>query len=273
MSYNEIIQRGTADFPVDFHHIDEHHTRYEMSAHWHTELEIIRILEGELKIRLNDRVCIARSGDILFINAETVHGAFPQGCVYECIVFDPDILCRDNDTLRASVEQVLNGGSLFKENIPENAAFHAAANSAFDILREHSAGYRFALLGALYTLFGIILNEQAPAVPEGHSRSMYKLKRVLTFLRENYDKPITLNDMAEAAGMSPKYFCYFFKEMTERTPVEYLNGYRIEKACRKLLNTDESVTEIAYSCGFNDLSYFIKTFKAHKNVTPAQFRK
>ena len=51
------------------------------------------------------------------------------------------------------------------------------------------------------------------------------------------------------------------KEKTGKTPVEYLNGYRIEKASQLLLNSDQSVTEIAFSCGFNDLSYFIKTFK------------
>ena len=79
--------------------------------------------------------------------------------------------------------------------------------------------------------------------------------------------------MAEAAEMSPKYFCYFFKEMTAKTPVEYLNGYRIEKATKMLLNTNDSVTDVAYSCGFNDLSYFIKTFKQIKGITPAKFRK
>ena len=61
--------------------------------------------------------------------------------------------------------------------------------------------------------------------------------------------------------------------MTGRTPIEYLKIYRIEKASKKLLNTDEAVTDIAFSCGFNDLSYFIKTFKELKNITPAQYRK
>ena len=73
--------------------------------------------------------------------------------------------------------------------------------------------------------------------------------------------------------MSPQYFCTFFKQMTDKTPFAYVNAYRIERACRKLLGTDLSVTEIAYSCGFNDLSYFIKTFKAEKGMTPRAFRR
>jgi AraC-like DNA-binding protein len=61
--------------------------------------------------------------------------------------------------------------------------------------------------------------------------------------------------------------------MTTKTPVEYLNTYRIERASGMLLNSGKSVTDIAFSCGFNDLSYFIKTFKSIKGITPAKFRK
>ena len=104
-------------------------------------------------------------------------------------------------------------------------------------------------------------------------KKILKLKRALLYIRKSYSAQITLLDMAKEAEMSPKYFCTFFKEMTGKSPVEYLKIYRIEKASRKLLNTDEHVTDIAYSCGFNDLSYFIKTFKEIKNITPAQYRK
>ena len=61
--------------------------------------------------------------------------------------------------------------------------------------------------------------------------------------------------------------------MTYRTPIDYLNYYRIERACYQLLTTNHSITEIAYSSGFNDLSYFIKTFKKYKGVTPKNYLK
>ena len=83
---------------------------------------------------------------------------------------------------------------------------------------------------------------------------------------------VTLNQMAEAASMSPKYFCRFFYQMTRHTPIEYLTMQRIEYACYALSTTDEPVTSIALSCGFNDLSYFIRTFKRYKGVTPRQYR-
>ena len=61
--------------------------------------------------------------------------------------------------------------------------------------------------------------------------------------------------------------------MTGHTPVEYLNVYRISKAAKLLLNTDEPVTQIALDCGYNDLSYFIKQFGKHKGMSPGKFRK
>ena len=79
--------------------------------------------------------------------------------------------------------------------------------------------------------------------------------------------------MANVCGMSPKYFCEYFKSMTGYTPVEYLNVSRISKAAKLLLNTDEPVTQIALDCGYNDLSYFIKQFGKHKGMSPGKFRK
>lgn len=79
--------------------------------------------------------------------------------------------------------------------------------------------------------------------------------------------------MAKQANMSQKYFCVYFKEMTRKTPIEYLILHRVECAAKKLRATDESIFDIALSCGFNDLSYFIKTFKKVKGITPAKFRK
>ena len=72
--------------------------------------------------------------------------------------------------------------------------------------------------------------------------------------------------------MSPKYFGAFFKQMTGKTPFDYLCTYRIEKAARMLKNTDKNVTEIAFCCGFNDLSYFIKRFKQTYGISPGSYK-
>ena len=278
MIYNELEQRGTNDFPLAFYHLDKAHPRYEMAHHWHSEIELIRVLSGTLVVRLNDKEYRAQAGDILFVNPETVHSAMPQDCVYECIVCFLDLLCKADGSCKSFIDSLLNHEYKIKEYHPAaHSAFHTAGHSLFDALQRKSAGYKFLVLGAIYALLGAVVETQMYTSIDGKTvdaeQTVIKLKKVLSFMRENYEKPITLSDMAQAAGMSAKYFCYFFRSKTSKTPVEYLNTYRVECATRQLINSDKSVTEIAYACGFNDLSYFIKTFKSHKGITPAKFRR
>lgn len=281
MSYNELKQHGTADFPIGLYRIDHTHPKYEMSHHWHTEHEMIRVLSGTLHITLNNRAITAAAGDLLYVNSEVVHGASPDHCVYECIVFSPHYLSMpQSDFFDGLLGHTLYIRESFPHTDAASAPLRAITDAVFEALRGDSDASRFAVVGGLYRMFGWICEHHAyHAAIEMRARSardeknVQKLKNVLSFIRGAYDRPITLEEMAAAADMSPQYFCTFFKTMTDKSPFSYVNSYRIERACRKLLGTDLSVTDIAYSCGFNDLSYFIKTFKAEKGMPPRSFRR
>lgn len=277
MIYNELKQHGTLDFPIELYHIEKNHPKYEMAAHWHSHLEIIRVIDGELNVRLYNKEYKATKGDVLIVNPETVHSATPCDCIYECIVMHLEMLSVTDISCRHFIEGLLNQEYKINEFLPyTNDEIHKFVNDIFVAMNNHVPGYKFTVIGAIYNMLGSIINQHTytsdtnTQLPQ--DKNVPKLKNVLSFIRNNFEKPITLHDMAQCASMSPKYFCAFFKNMTKKSPVEYLNSYRVERAARKLLNSDLSVTDIAYSCGFNDLSYFIKTFKAEKGVTPAKFR-
>lgn len=289
MSYRELRQHGTEEFPIELYRIDKDHTRFEMTSHWHTHVEIIRVVCGELNIKLYNNEYIASAGDVIFVNSETVHGASPShDCVYECIVLHTEMLALKENSCNFFIEGLVNGEFRIDEyHRASESAIVGHANSLFDSMgklvytsgegRFASTAVKFSVLSALYSLFAWIIelkiysSESVSEMPE--DKNLLKLKNVLRFIRSNYDKQITLSDMAEVVSMSPKYFCHFFKSMTRKTPVDYLVAYRVEKASRKLLSTDMSVTDVAFATGFNDLSYFIKTFKKLKGETPAAFRK
>lgn len=279
MSYNELKMHGTADFPIELYHIDKTYPNYEMSSHWHSEIEIIRVIEGSMNIKLNNKLYPVSEGDIIFVNTETVHGAEPIDCVYECIDFHIEFLAVENSGCKYFVEEILNNEiSVFETVDRKYEEYYSAVDEVFSLMKNKSSGYKFKVIGALYYLFGVIIDNHlyhqvGKDLSVAEDKSVAKLKNVLSYIRSNYDSQITLNDISTVAEMSPKYFCSYFRNMTRRTPIEYLNAYRIEKASRKLLGTDMSVTDIAFSCGFNDLSYFIKTFKEIKGITPAKFRK
>jgi len=278
MNYHENRQRGTADFPVEFHHIESTHPHYTMSYHWHVEFELIRILEGTFHISIDGREFTAVKGSSILIPAGCLHSGIPQDCMYECIVYDMNMLLKENDVSRKYIKQIINHQlNLDTYFDPSYSNIHRIIWILFDALASRKPGYQLLVQGSLYQLFGTILSEgyyhtDPVQTPLDHRR-MKQLKQVLEYIEEGYASPINLEDLSRITGMSRKYFCRFFREMTHRTPIDYLNYYRIERACVRLIITDLPITEIAFSCGFNDLSYFIKTFRKYKQMAPKQYRK
>ena len=144
-------------------------------------------------------------------------------------------------------------------------------------MREQDAFERFLQLLRLLRFFASATERTAMASP-AYSPSLKeqdisRLDRVLIFLRENRNEAVALTDAADVAKMSPKSFCRFFKANTGKTLVEYLHELRVGEACRLLLESDLPVSEIAFECGFNNLSNFNRRFRSLRRMTPREYRK
>lgn len=111
-------------------------------------------------------------------------------------------------------------------------------------------------------------NMKAPAVVYNSRR----IEKVMEYLHENYDKNIQLSDCASLVNMAEVSFSRFFKNKTGMSFIDTLIQIRISKATRSLIDTHLTISEIAYNCGFNNISNFNRKFKQLKNVTPAEFR-
>lgn len=98
------------------------------------------------------------------------------------------------------------------------------------------------------------------------------LKKAYAYISQNYSKQITLSDVAEYVHLNPTYLSTTFKKTSGYSFKYYLNSVRIEESKRLLSNTDYSILDIAIACGFQDQSYFTKTFKKFTGLTPGQFR-
>lgn len=276
MSLNEIRQHGTDDFPFQIYHTDHFHPRYQMAFHWHDAVELIWVREGSLSLTLDHHTFAMGPGEFAFVNSQILHGATPTNCFYDCLVFHLDFLKNRNDACDTFIEKLLSHELKINE-IPKDEDFSAVAEQLMRAMDASKEGFAFRVIGLAAQLFGVIQEKKlyttnTREVTEQDAQKLQKLKHVLRFIRENYTRPISLEDMARVAGFSTKYFCSFFRSMTATTPVNYLVNYRIERAARYLLGTDKAITRIALDCGFNDLSYFIKTFKSIKGVSPKQYR-
>jgi AraC-like DNA-binding protein len=274
-NFSENKQRGTYDFPFEFYHVTSIHPRYIMAYHWHVEYEIIRILEGSLHVTMDEKDFIAKAGDIVFVNSGILHSGEPENCVYQCIVFDMNAFIKHNPRCQAYIQQIIDHSAFVYHHFSgPHSPVHPIIWNIFDAMEHKKKGYELIVYGELYHFFGVVFGEGLYFSNSPQNRRDYKkimqLKKVLDFMEMNYSAPLTLEQLSAAVNMSPKYFCRFFSSMTHRTPIDYLNYHRIEHASYQLATTDTSVTEVAYNCGFNDLSYFIKTYKKYKGTTPGR---
>lgn len=128
------------------------------------------------------------------------------------------------------------------------------------------------ILGALFELLGTIYAKHHYTENAKSSSSAKLFKPLLEYIEKSYMNTITLADMAQVSGMSTSHFSLLFHDFFRQTPIDYLNSYRVERACLFLINTDFPVTEVAYRCGFNDSAYFVKVFKKYKKITPKKYR-
>lgn len=263
-------KRGSPDFPVELYRVDASHPRYRMPLHWHLEHELILVRQGSLALSLSGRSLKLRPGDCVWIDEGVVHGGIPDECVYDCIVFSLSAILQSGTAYQQRAEAFLTGYSAL---LPRGSETAALAARIFDVMGAMQTGCELMTVGLLWQLIGTMLSAQPhPSPSPANQTQLQWLKKVLSYIRTHYDAPVTLEELAAAAGMSPRYFCRVFARVTGKTPIAYLNYYRIEAAGERLLTTDDSITSIAFSCGFNDASYFSKTFLREKGLCPSRYR-
>ena len=278
--FHEPKQHGTPDFPFEYHFITANHARYVMPHHWHKEWEIIHILEGTFTAQTDGIVHTAHSGDIILVRGGMLHGGIPEDCVYECFLFDFHGLFRNLDMVKKHLRPLYRQQLLPHIYYPANTVpeIHYAVNQMSQAYREGlQSPKELIVLACISEIFAAIVQQgfyrQNTDTSGETIHKLDQIKSVLEYIELHYAAPITLQQLADVAGMNPSYFCRYFRSITHQSPMEYVNMYRIEKAAQMLQETSLSVTAICMECGFNECSNFIKVFKKYKGTTPNQYRK
>ncbi len=257
----ESISRGTPDFQVELYDVTDKHPRYNMQQHWQNSYEIIYVVQGTLTLLLNGKKTVLHEGESVFIPDGVVHGGTPSVCRYMCVVFASAILYATQKSrliMKTQIRQpiVLKNDTLIKNIIKD--------------LVEKSDGYQMSVIGNLYILAHKLLTMSLNSKISPNIK-IEKIKPAMSYIEKNYSAGITLADLARECSMSPNYFCRFFKSVTKETPIGYITRYRIEMACEFLIS-GMSITDTAYSCGFNDISYFINIFKQQTGISPKKYQ-
>lgn len=271
--------RGSVSYPMEYYRIDTEAPDYDLPYHWHIEFEFIHILRGEYTLFAGTREYVLKPGDFFLLSSGILHGdseRFRGKCIYESLVFDPNIMQINNYLTGSFLERLIEGEyyfSILKQASDDEIS--RILTELFKTVKTQHEGYAYSTISLLFQLLGYIDCHKMYEQNEHYMKEGGKLiwlKCVMNLIKQKYSEQISLAQMADSAGFSPKYFCRVFHEVTHYTPMEYLNQYRVNRAAEMLLSTDESIEDIAYNCGFNDISYFIKLFKRYKNITPLKYR-
>lgn len=282
MKYSDYIERrkhGRTAFPLESYHLDADHPRYVMPLHWHPEMEIVRVREGLFDLHLNRNSYRLSGGDVAIIAPGTLHCGEPYDCRYDCAVFNADMLCPDTPSIiRQHLHPIVMRGEAIDEYLPFTKHPHICGlvEQLFSLLERPTEQYELAVLGLLYQLMyecyqSGIVGAHTPG--RAQQRQLEQLTSLLQWIDDHYTEHITLQRLSEVAGINEKYLCRFFKQYTQRTPIDYVNRLRVERAAEDMLTRRSSITEIAFSHGFNDSGYFCKTFHRVMGVSPSEYRK
>ena len=270
-------RHGTEEFPYEYYFVDKDHPAFHMPLHWHTEFEIILVRTGRFHLTLNGVPHRLYAGDMAFVGGGVLHGGSPESdnCVYDCVVFDLSLLSRcikDPIIIELLRDRMMITTILSFTDAKEIWETVVRLMDAFK--NRKADADRFICLGILYEVFGRVIG--GGHYDENHGDpgdDIRRWKKLLHYIEEHYPEKITLDMLADVAGLSPKYLCRAFARLTGKTPLAYLNEYRLDCACELLRNTDEPILSIATSCGFNDQSYFVKHFRQNRGITPGAYRR
>lgn len=285
----EYVNRGNALFPMQYYQCNTSEPLYNLPLHWHSDFEILHITEGEYNMFIGDSEKVLRTGDMAFLSGGVLHGdgAALLPCRFESAVFDPQMLRQrlyEQDAFLQLLlgENYINGGTtavieaIFRSNDAKTADFMQTALKFFSVLRKKSTGYALMATGLMTELLGIIENLHLYREKSQRNKSddmrIKRIKCALDYMKENYASSVTLKTLSSSVCLSPRYFCRVFRETTRCSPIDYLNKYRVNRACGLLQSSTKSIKEVASVCGFTDISYFIRLFRRYKGLTPLKYK-
>ena len=279
LTKQESIKHGTVFFPIQYYWNETDSPLYSLPVHWHTDYEIIHVLDGQFNFLWGSETVILNKDDYVVIQDGVLHGDGDEilSGSYESVVFDFNILRSKHYSQDMFLKNVAEHRVILNKVINIDDPFiKQNMDKLFETMRSRDAGYELLTVGEIMCFFGYIQNKKMYSQDEkiitARNLKNSQLQSVFNYIETNFEKHITLETLSEISGVSPKYFCRIFREYTKYTPIDYLNAYRIDRSCSLLMTTDKTLNEIAKECGFSDSSYYIKIFKKYKGMTPYRYK-
>ncbi len=249
------------------------------TLHWHDDVEFLLPLDGAATEVINGETVHFSAGEGIFINARQMHyNIHLEDSVHAlCVRVNPRILCMSPFFENTYVLPVTQNSRMPYLKLNSDVKWQKRILDLLTEMREHrdDADAHLRLQGLFCLLWLEIYNHMPENMRSEKSRTsdLAAMETMIKYVEQHYAEKLTLGNIAEAGLVCESKCCRLFGKYLHKTPNAYLTDYRLGKAAQLLTSTEQSVTEIALTCGFGGASYFAETFRKHYECTPKEYRK
>ncbi|WP_233603053.1 helix-turn-helix domain-containing protein [Pedobacter sp. KBW06] len=254
---------------------------FDFPLHYHEEYELNLILHAKGAKRIvGDHIDTIEDAELVFIGPNLYHAWFTHQCKSEEILeitiqfhkdlFDERLLKRNQLNFISNMFERSQKGILFSAETIERLSprlLSLSQKKGFDsVLELFSILHDLSISRNMRTLSNSSFNN------EQFNYNSRRIEKAFDYMNANYNRGISLEEVAKVASMPEVSFSRFIKKRTGSTFIDSLNEIRLGHATKLLISSTQTIAEIAYKCGFNNISNFNRIFKKKKNCTPKEFR-
>ena len=279
----ELVEHGTPAFPISCYHDDL--SKHPVPWHWHEELEAAVITKGCATVAVGTEKYIIHPGEGFFVNSGILHGCWDRNnsaCRFHSLVFRPSLVGGTMDSvffqryIRPLTGNRTLEGLFLAPTVPWQRQVLQAIEDAWQACVQEPAGYEFQARAALSQLVFLIQSNTPSTrlLPSPQTlRDGERIKVMLQYIHDHLGDELSTVQIARQASISESECLRCFRAAIDTTPIQYVRQYRIQRASLLLTSTPQPIGEIAALCGFQDVSYFTKTFRELTGIVPSEYRR
>lgn len=253
--------------------------------HWHTEMELLYVVDGSMPVYINGDTYHLQQGDMMLSVSGDIHGVLYTTAKRLVVQFKWELL-ESKYFSREEMEQFQKKFAAFERvSLFWPDAVKRKTKQILSALKENEAcpsrgvDYKMQAVGAVYEM--VLLFWKSLPCAEGQAEGsslllnntvLENLKKVFSYVNEHYVEDIRIETMAGLLNFSENYFIKYWKRYAGIPFHEYLNEYRVDRAIRLLLETNLPVSQICYRAGFQNFKTFHRVFKSVTGFTPNRYR-
>lgn len=268
---------------IEKENLDTH--KQDELAHWHNSFELIEVVEGKFYCNVDGSEFLINKGNICIINRGRLHHIYTEDynasmCRKKTIIFNPDYFIKDQNIYKKYILPLLEKDTFAHIQFNIKKGIGLDINTLMKEIEaledEKPIGYELEEYSLIYKVIRYLYlayQSSKQSIHTTYDANVQIQRNMTSFIHEYFNSKIGLEDIAEAGQVSKSTCIRLFHKYTGKSPIDFLNSYRLQMSAEKLVATSEQITEIAYACGFGQPSYFNRLFLKEYNMTPNQYRK